>query len=1144
MPHPAAKNLTSSFFLRRRFWQCLTVLSLVIACAVAAGAQTRVPGNSGRHWVDTGIDVDNGTQIQVSATGTVNVGAPGIFGPEGTTAFRSELSFPAGGPVYGLVIRLTSSRTNSQDELREDYFYATDRNICFRAPGHIWLTVNDNQPEDNTGAFIVTLTRGTCGRTDTTVRETRIHVADQGDVSQSGADVYVNGRRVGVTDDAGLVRLLPLANGDQIIARKQIFESSTYRNNHRQGGTQNWNYRVYLTTMTVNNDGTLSPFVVSNPAINQELRLNRSNTLIGVHILAALEWDASQTELNLFRSQLGQMSQFLYDATDGQFFVERADLVDDAAYWDDADIRIFADLDVRPNVNLRRGGFRHGGLGTWMNLRRPPGTTTDSWSYFGTFAHEFGHYGFDLGDEYADNDNTVFCTMNHNSMTSEYRGGQPKSSCMMFYQFDAGKLCSNRAENPHRRGTRQGDESCWSHLVSEYRDTMSFPRWNIQTPDTRGAIVGGLPNMPEAWTPVVNVENRTRGYDPHPLARRTTLCQPFTVTVANRDTGAPMDGQGVWLHTSYGQNILEGTTGGYESGGGRVSFGEGMIPITGVHVGDRITAAGGEYVVQASDCSESARLEMFRDDRVRFVPASATITDASTFFLPQKAHVQMSVSSEPFSMFVSVEPAGTGGQLNIHVRTDSPLKFAPQVEVTQTGSTTALKAPMTFDAATQSYSSTGLRLPVGAYGNVQVIATAESGQTAKRLFSLVLSPLNANSETDIFSANGQLNITVPNGALPATALVAVGPSSAPLPPLNDGDMIVSGPFGVSASSGKKMRQQGVIRFQLSNLRGARASDGFDPRSFEIRRFNPETQRWESLGATFLPSVDVISVFTNQLGDYAVTAHTLPGTAGGKKNEARKPDENKKPEQTKGPGEGEKPTANFMVSDAVLKADNPKVSGPCPVTVKFGGYITANGPGQVQYTFTRSDGATGPTFTVNFKAAGPQYINTTWMLGGQGLNSFEGWQAIKILAPNEFESSHEAGSFVMQCQGSEKPVEPLKTGEGEKQATNLMVTDAGLKADDAKVSGPCPVTIKFGGYITANGPGQVQYQFTRSDGATGPTVILDFKGAGTQYVITTWTLGGQGLNSFEGWQAIKILTPNEFESSHETGSFVMQCQGKT
>jgi hypothetical protein len=53
--------------------------------------------------------------------------------------------------------------------------------------------------------------------------------------------------------------------------------------------------------------------------------------------------------------------------------------------------------------------------------------------------------------------------------------------------------------------------------------------------------------------------------------------------------------------------------------------------------------------------------------------------------------------------------------------------------------------------------------------------------------------------------------------------------------------------------------------------------------------------------------------------------------------------------------------------------------------------------------------------------------------------------------------------------------------------------------------------------------------------------LDFKSAGTQSISATWTLGdAKSLLSYEGWQAVKIVSPNEFESNHETGSFVMKC----
>ncbi len=106
-----------------------------------------------------------------------------------------------------------------------------------------------------------------------------------------------------------------------------------------------------------------------------------------------------------------------------------------------------------------------------------------------------------------------------------------------------------------------------------------------------------------------------------------------------------------------------------------------------------------------------------------------------------------------------------------------------------------------------------------------------------------------------------------------------------------------------------------------------------------------------------------------------------------------------------------------------------------------------------------------------------------------------------------------------------------------------VTEVFLKADDGRPTGPCPLRVTFRGYITADGPGTIKYTFTRSDGATGPVYIMEFKRAGTQAVMTDWTLGDpKVLPRYAGWQAVKVLSPVEIESSHETGSFEINCKG--
>jgi hypothetical protein len=119
--------------------------------------------------------------------------------------------------------------------------------------------------------------------------------------------------------------------------------------------------------------------------------------------------------------------------------------------------------------------------------------------------------------------------------------------------------------------------------------------------------------------------------------------------------------------------------------------------------------------------------------------------------------------------------------------------------------------------------------------------------------------------------------------------------------------------------------------------------------------------------------------------------------------------------------------DFQVTNVALKPDQPDMNGKCPMQVKFTGAITVNGGGTVKYTFTRSDGANAPAQAISFTEAGTQTVSTDWTLGDvSSLPRFEGWQALKILSPNEMESSHDTGSFVLRC--SDGPTTPVTSTE--------------------------------------------------------------------------------------------------------------------
>jgi hypothetical protein len=141
----------------------LAGLVWVLFVSVVQAQTYTVPNTSGHIWV-SGPDLPPGTLIQLSATGEVDIGGgAGRFGPEGTMRFANVSGYPAETRFrYGLVARLTSSRVDPNDDLREEFAYGERHEYCAARGGHLWFAVNDNDPGNNTGGFTVILRRTSC----------------------------------------------------------------------------------------------------------------------------------------------------------------------------------------------------------------------------------------------------------------------------------------------------------------------------------------------------------------------------------------------------------------------------------------------------------------------------------------------------------------------------------------------------------------------------------------------------------------------------------------------------------------------------------------------------------------------------------------------------------------------------------------------------------------------------------------------------------------------------------------------------------------------------------------------------------------------------------------------------------------------
>jgi hypothetical protein len=431
--------------------------------------------------------------------------------------------------------------------------------------------------------------RATATNSDGTFSNNTVRVRVHGariHVNTAGAEVYVNGTRVrdlsgsDVTDRAGNMETATvLLAGSQIVARSLLFANGSPRSGHTGGSPDNfnWNYRVYNTNTFAGSDGRFRPFSVSDANAVQEVVIDPNNTLIGLHVVASIEWDASAAEMTFFRDQkLLPASRYLFNATDGQFFFEQIDIVDDAVNWSDTDYRIYADNTVHPNVNTRVSGFLGGGLPTHMHMRglpAPGGVNDQGFSDFQVYAHEFGHFGFGLYDEYLGWADAHCTDLGRTDGTLPFNSGRPKATCMMWNEWGATKICSSLAENPHSWVNFQGTlnrEDCWSTIVHNYSARSPFFRYALRTPQSRGASVESVTNPPvSSWTPTVTLTNAS-----HP-----SLCQPISLT-ATDSGGRPWANASITFTTTYGARIYAGQT-----------APDGTIMVTGLHVGDRIDSS-------------------------------------------------------------------------------------------------------------------------------------------------------------------------------------------------------------------------------------------------------------------------------------------------------------------------------------------------------------------------------------------------------------------------------------------------------------------------------------------------------------------------------------------------------------------------
>lgn len=431
---------------------------------------------------------------------------------------------------------------------------------------------------------------------------TLIRVLNENGSRAENAEVYVNGVFKGRTDDNGQLAVPNVRLGSLVAARKLMKENKTNRSNHQHESDQNWNYRAYQTSITVihdaNGDNVVLPqhLVGSNNEV-QVIRLRSGNALIGLNLLFSIEWDATAEELLYYSDRIKELSELLYNATDGQFLIEHFVIADDKQSWNDADVRIYSSLKQSSYANV--DGFSTTGCYTHMNPR-------DAFIP-GAILHEFGHYIFGMLDEY-NNNQTCTVAARSNIGPPEFFDGGVKDSCLMRGPnfFSSLKFCSNHPDNPHVTGNYQGDHPCWDNIMNRFN---GFPLWRLHSPETRNAIVTKFPdsgvNMmlltpaPDLILAPVQSHIPVLGWKPRyhfENEHRDNECRNLKVTVFYN--GAKINDARVGLNTPSRSmymgwsgprpylNFRDPSTGEYKV----FSTSDGECIIRGAHEGDTITA--------------------------------------------------------------------------------------------------------------------------------------------------------------------------------------------------------------------------------------------------------------------------------------------------------------------------------------------------------------------------------------------------------------------------------------------------------------------------------------------------------------------------------------------------------------------------
>ena len=313
------------------------------------------------------------------------------------------------------------------------------------------------------------------------------------------------------------------------------------------------------------------------------------------NVVVSIEWDATPLYLEGTMQAFRNMSNYLYDVTDGQARFDTVMIFDNKEHWDEADFQIFATTEQWPKATPRGidlgDGYSSGAVympRKWMgtvspairdSIYRELSPLVTNVSDFRSRVHEFGHYAFGFRDEYK------FVTGKRCSdrpdllrpygfMDYHYPGGEPYASEMSN---------DNAYKSPDCRNTAQWStnyNSCWAQFALEHSAIIDSIAAFVKTPEDR-PLKRGLDYLPGPNDNLAGLDYDVGKLVVFPVAPAPPSANIIQVRVVTLG-GDSLPGVDVYqLLTLSGRVVAQGKSGS-----------DGRLTALGVNLSDVLFAAG------------------------------------------------------------------------------------------------------------------------------------------------------------------------------------------------------------------------------------------------------------------------------------------------------------------------------------------------------------------------------------------------------------------------------------------------------------------------------------------------------------------------------------------------------------------------